>query len=48
MKALRIKNWNAIYEKYHSRQLKETKWVPVPNTFDGRGYKRLVAHADGA
>jgi len=44
MKAYRVKGWAAIYENNRSRTVKELRWVPVPNKFDGEGFKRVMQH----
>ena len=43
-----IANWDEIYENNRTRDMKDMKWVPVPNTHDGDGYTELLDHEDGA
>jgi hypothetical protein len=48
MKALRVRDWQEIYENHRTRELKDIKWVPVPNKLDGDGYTALMDHPNGA
>ena len=45
--ALRIRGWDKHYENNRSRELKRPEWLPLPNTFDGRGYMELCDHPAG-
>jgi hypothetical protein len=47
-RALRITNWDRLYENNRTRQLKRLDWVPVPNRMDGDGYTEFVDHPNGA
>lgn len=47
MKAYRIKGWDKHYENNRSRELRRPEWLPLPNTFDGRGYMELCDHPAG-
>ncbi len=33
-----IRNWSENFENNRTRDLKEMKWIPVPNKHDGDGY----------
>lgn len=44
MKAFRVKDWGEIFENNRSRSVTELRWVPVPNKFDGEGYRRVMRH----
>jgi hypothetical protein len=46
--ALRIRDWDRLFENSTSRKLKRLDWVAVPNKTDGEGYMELVDHPDGA
>jgi|SRR5690606_26458856 len=48
MKALRIKNWDALYESNESRKRQDLHWVKMPNSHDGLGYRKLIAGRNGA
>ena len=37
-----IIDWSKYYENSESRKYKTLKWVPIPNTFDGAGFRRLA------
>lgn len=37
----RIRDWNDTYETPESRKLKNTRFVPVPNKHDGKGFRRI-------
>lgn len=43
----RIRNWKKIFEKAQTREVHRTSWVAVPNSFEGRGFKRLMSRPDG-
>jgi len=46
---LRIVNWDGHFENSRSRQIGETTWVPVPNTFDGdKMTEMIIEGGDGA
>lgn len=47
MKAYRIKGWDKHYENNRSRELKRPEWLPLPNTFEGRGFMELMDHPAG-
>ncbi len=47
MKAYRIKGWDKHYENNRSREIKKPEWLPLPNSFDGRGYMELCDHPAG-
>lgn len=40
----RIRDWEAHFETTESRKVKGTRWVPVPNKHDGKGYRRIAEH----
>ena len=42
-----IKDWDATYENYKSRERKQCGWCSVPNKQDGLGYRRLLNQNDG-
>ena len=46
--ALRIRDWDGLFENSTSRKLKRLDWVAIPNKTDGSGYMELVDHPDGA
>ena len=46
--ALRIRDWDRLFENSTSRKLKRLDWVAIPNKTDGEGYMELVDHPDGA
>jgi hypothetical protein len=43
----RIRNWKRIFEKAQTREVHRTSWVAVPNSFEGRGFRRLMSRPDG-
>ena len=43
-----IRNWSENFENNRTRDLKEMKWIPVPNKHDGDGYTELLDHQNGA
>jgi hypothetical protein len=40
----KIKDWSANYEKAQSRKCKRTYWIAIPNQWDGKRYRRIMAH----
>lgn len=42
-----IVGWQKHYENNRSRDLKRPEWLPLPNSFDGRGYMELCDHPAG-
>ena len=42
----RVKDWEALYENAQSKKVKNISWVPMRNTHDGKGYRRVAAHPD--
>jgi len=42
-----IKNWDKHFENNRTRDLKQMRWVPFPNSHDGDGYTELVEHKNG-
>lgn len=47
MKALRVAQWESVYETGESRKLKELRWVATPNSHDSIAYCELLAHGNG-
>ncbi len=47
MNLYRIKNWPEHYEVSQNKSVKKWSWVPLPIKHDGKGYRRVVARADG-
>ena len=47
MQYLRVVDWVTRYENNRTKDLKETKWVPIPNRHDGDGYTELMDHQNG-
>lgn len=43
----RIVNWNEHFENNRSREVKDCKWVAMPNSHDGAGYTELLEHKNG-
>lgn len=41
---LRIRDWDEHYERSDTRKCRRAQWVPVPNKWDGKGFKRLMRH----
>lgn len=39
-----VKDWDQYFETAESRKLRSTRWVPVPNKHDGKGYRRVTQH----
>lgn len=48
MKVYSIRNWNERFEKSQTRECKEMRWVPLPVAHDGLGFRRVMAHENGA
>lgn len=44
----RIVDWDEHFENNRSREVKDCKWVAMPNSHDGDGYTELVDHPNGA
>jgi hypothetical protein len=42
MQFYRIKNWQDIYEKNRTRELKNIKWIALPVNLSGDGYCRIM------
>ncbi len=42
MKVYRIKDWDIHYENNRTKEMKEMRWVPIPNSHDGDGYCQMV------
>jgi len=38
----RIRKWDDTYENNRTRELREMRWVPVPNKWDGDGFTALM------
>ena len=45
---MRIKEWNSKFENHQTRKLKRLLWVPIPNSFDGKTYRKLSLRDDFA
>ncbi len=45
---LTVIDWDVHFENNRSRELKEMRWIPLPNKMDGEGYGTLVDHPNGA
>jgi hypothetical protein len=46
---LKVKNWSEIFEPSQLRRNRgPLSWVGVPTKHDGKGYRRLMKHANGA
>jgi hypothetical protein len=43
-----IKDWSRHFEKSDMRKCSHARWVPMPNKHDGKSYRRIAAHPDGA
>lgn len=48
METYRIRGWGQHFENNRTRELKELRFVILPNKHDGDGYTELVDHPDGA
>jgi len=44
MQALKIKDWDKVFENSESRKLKKLSWVLLPNKWDGLSFSRLKKH----
>ena len=44
--SIRIIDWGKHYENSESRKYKSIKWVPIPNSFDGAGFRRVAKRKD--
>lgn len=44
----RIKDWSVNFENSRTKELKELRYVMVPNKHDGDGYTELLDHPNGA
>lgn len=44
----RIRDWSKHFENNRTRELKELRFVILPNKHDGDGYTELLDHANGA
>ena len=42
-----ISNWDESFENSRSRNIKDTKWLPIPNSHDGYGFSSLMKRKDG-
>jgi hypothetical protein len=42
MQCYKIKNWQDIYEKNRTRELKEVKWIALPVNLSGDGYCQIM------
>lgn len=47
MTVYRIRNWAQHFEKAQSRVVRTPTWVSIPNKHDGKGFRRIMALADG-
>lgn len=48
MTAYRIRDWSKHFENNRTRELKELRFVILPNKHDGDGYTELLDHPNGA
>lgn len=48
MKVYRIKDWAKHYENNRTKEMRDMRWVPFPNTHDGEGYCQMVEGEIGA
>lgn len=48
MKLYRIKDWDRHFEVSQTRKCARLTWVATPNKHDGKSYRRLMRHPDGA
>lgn len=44
----RVRNWAKHFESSETRRLKMLRWIPIPNSHDGKGFRRLMALPDAA
>ncbi len=42
----RIKDWALHFENSESRKVRGARWLPLPNKHDGKGFRRMVRHAE--
>ena len=47
MTTYRIRNWDEHFENNRTRDMKDMRWVPVPNKHDGEGYAYIMSLKDG-
>jgi hypothetical protein len=47
MKYHRIRDWEKHFENNRTKEMKDMRWVPVPNKHDGEGYQRIMQEKDG-
>lgn len=47
-KTYSVVDWGTLYENNRTRDMREMRWVPVPNRHDGDGYTTLVDRENGA
>ncbi len=45
-KVLFIPGWHQHFENDQSRRYPNTRWLPIPNSHDGNGYRRIAALGD--
>lgn len=43
----RIKDWEKHFETTESRRVINSRWLPLPNKQDGKGYRRIAQHRHG-
>lgn len=48
MKLYRVKDWDKHFEVSQTRKCARLTWVATPNKHDGKSYRRLMRHPDGA
>ncbi len=44
---LSIRNWQKHFEKSDLKKCRSTKWIPLPNRWDGKGFRRIMRLKDG-
>ncbi len=44
---IRVRDWEPRYENNRSREMKDTRWFPMPNDLSADSYVELLAHPDG-
>jgi hypothetical protein len=44
---IRVRDWSLRYENNRSREMKDTRWFPMPNDLSADSYVELLAHPDG-
>ncbi len=44
---MRVRDWSDRYENNRSREMKDTRWFPMPNDLSADSYVELLAHPDG-